>query len=168
VYRLSGPYPSHLTRLLSAGRNLGERLYLNVLNVLNANANCPLPPEVRVESVARTTELVRGKWQWSRSWSRSRQPSAFRPHVVGHPVIYLSLSGEEHRGLSSNLTFFLFLSTWDFHSLVGCVPFLVVHSQARFSMMHACMHGNGPPSESPVIQPTLKLSEIVELACTRS
>jgi hypothetical protein len=22
----------------------------------------------------------------------------------------------------------------------GCVPFLVVHSWARFSMMHACMH----------------------------
>ena len=78
----------------------------------------------------------------------------------------LSLSGEELRGLSSNLTFFLFLSPWDFHSLVGRVPFFVVHSQARFhdSMMHACMNGNGPPSESPAIQPTLKLSEIVELA----
>src|SRR5216683_3739827 len=59
----------------------------------------------------------------------------------------LSLSGEELRGLSSNLTFFLFLSPWDFHSLVGRVPFFVVHSQARFhdSMMHACMNGNGPP-----------------------
>jgi len=98
----------------------------------------PLPPEVRVESVTRTTELVRGKWQWSRS--RSCQPTAFRPHVLGHPVIYLSLSGEEHRGLSLNLTIFNFLSPWDFHSLVVCVPFFVVHSQARFSMMRACMH----------------------------
>jgi len=66
--------------------------------------------------------------------------------------------------LSANVTFFLFLSPWDFHSLVGCVPFFVVHSQARFSMMRACMNGNGPPSESQAIQPTLKLSEIVELA----
>jgi hypothetical protein len=30
--------------------------------------------------------------------------------------------------------------------------------------MHACTNGNGPPSESQAIQPTLKLSEIVEIA----
>ena len=82
--------------------------------------------------------------------------------MVGHPVIYLSLSGEEPRGfvIESNLFYFSLAVGFPF-----CVPFLVVvHSQAMFHDMHACMNGNGPPSESPAIQPTLKLSEIVEPA----
>ena len=105
------------------------------LNVLNANANCPLPPEVRVESVARLPNWYMASDNGPGHGPVSRQLYTPRGRSPGH---YLSLSGEEHRGLSSNLTFFLFLSLWDFHSLVGCVPFLVVHSQARFH--NACMH----------------------------
>ena len=93
------------------------------LNVLNANANCPLPPEVRVESVARLPNWYVASGNDSRS--QSHQPSAFTstPHVVGQLVI--SLSGEDLSGFVSELNLFLFLSPWDFHSLVGCVPILV-------------------------------------------
>ena len=65
--------------------------------------------------------------------------------------------------LSSNLT----ILAVGFPFTRGLCPFShgaftgqVLHD----ACMHACMNGNGPPSESQAIQPTLKLSEIVELA----
>jgi hypothetical protein len=65
-----------------------------------------------------------GTWQVAMvQGSRSRQPSAFRPHVVGHPVIYLSLSGEEHRGFVIESNLFSFFLVVGFPFARGLCPF---------------------------------------------
>jgi hypothetical protein len=67
----------------------------------------PLPPEVRVESVARLpNEPVRDDGPGP----RFRHLSGFTPHVVGHPVMYLSLSWEETPWFVIESNHFLFLS----------------------------------------------------------
>jgi hypothetical protein len=67
----------------------------------------------------------------------SRQP--LDPHVVGHPVIYLSLSGEEHRGFVRESNHFLFSLAVGFPFAHGLCPFF--GGAFTGQVLHdACMH----------------------------
>ena len=75
--------------------------------------------------------------------------------MVGHPVIFLSLSGEENHGFVSESNLFLFSLAMGFPFAHGLCPFF--RGAFTGEVLHdACMNGNEPPSELQAVQPTLK------------